>query len=134
IVAIAGSLLDAVTAPQLFSMTASASPDDVAAVADRAQMPGAPSSAAPGAGGVRNVVLFVMDSVSPDVLDRFGAGTLSITPNLNRYRDRSIVFRDIYATTPAADADAVALLCSSYPWMSSQPLPQARPKIALESI
>ena len=126
------SLVRSLDAPALYSMKTTALPDDVRTVAQRGSRAALPTGRGRGA-TVKNVILFVMESVPDEYVELYG-GKYPVTPTLNKYRDRSIVFHDVYAHAPATNMSLVSILCSSYPWISYLTLTQEHPDVPLPSL
>lgn len=82
---------------------------------------------------VRNVVIFVLESVPAEYIDAYGGG-FSATPELNRYRHQSVLFRNIYAHAPSTNESLVSILLSIYPWISYKNLTREYPAIVFPSL
>lgn len=95
--------------------------------------PASPGPAPKAGGGVKNIVLVVLESAGATYFDRYG-GTHHLTPVLNRYADQSALFEHLYAHAPASNKSLVSLLCSIYPWISYQTLTQERPDFKHHSL
>jgi lipoteichoic acid synthase len=130
VTAFLGSLFTMHRIPQLFSMKTSIGPDDFQTVQDR---PPEKSSLERSSDPIQNVILFVVESGGRRYFDGYGGG-FSITPELNRYRDRSILFANIYAHAGSTSKSLVSLLNSAYPWISYLTLTSESPGLPLRSI
>lgn len=117
--------------PKLFTMSTFAGPEDIRIAAER------PSSKTTMAGkfnaGLRNILIFVMDAVAAEYLELYG-GTYPVTPELQKYYQQSILFKNIYAHAPATNKSMISILCSTYPWLSYQSLTQEYPDSDLPSL
>jgi lipoteichoic acid synthase len=82
---------------------------------------------------VRNVVIFVLESVPAEYIDAYG-GAFSATPELKRYRQQSALFKNIYAHAPTSNESLVSILLSVYPWISYQTLTREYPTIVFPSL
>lgn len=135
VTAFLASLVTSYDAPALMTMRTSISPDDVKAAVDRPK--DAPRTDTtvirPTDAKVKNVLVFVMESVAAEYLETYG-GKYPVTPTLNKYRDRSVIFKDVYAHAPATNMSLVSILCSAYPWVSYQTLTQEHPDVPLDSL
>lgn len=127
------SLVSSYDAPALMTMRTNIAPDDVRATADRNPSIVATGFARNPKSDVKNVLLFVMESVPAEYLETYG-GKYPVTPTLKKYRDRSVMFKDVYAHAPATNMSLVSILCSTYPWISYMTLTQERPDVPLDSI
>lgn len=75
--------------------------------------------------GTRNVVLFVLESVSARYVSVYG-GDSRVTPNIGRHKQHSLLFRNIYAHAPSTNKSMFSILASAYPWVSFRSLTQER--------
>jgi arylsulfatase A-like enzyme len=82
---------------------------------------------------IRNVVLFVLESVPAEYVEVYG-GTYPVTPTLKEYRQHSTVFSRIYAHAPATSKSLVSILGSIYPMISHKSLTQAYPDAAFPTL
>lgn len=130
ITALVRSLLVSADAPALFTMKVSCPPPEILRVRERGPNPGHGFQSGH---GVRNVLFFVMESVSFEALETYGTGD-SLMPSLARYRDRATTFRSVYAQGPATDMGMLSLLCATYPWLSHRTLTKEHPDIPLPSL
>ena len=126
----ARSLITARHRPALFTMATPVGSADFAPPATPARdRPDAP----PRNAGIRNVILFVLESVPAEYLEPYGS-TYQATPQLERYRSQSAIFTRIYAHAPATNYSLVALLLSTYPWISYQSLTEEHPDLRFPSL
>jgi len=117
--------------PAFYTMQPNVSPEDFLAGMDRpAQSPLPPvSTATP----IRNVLLFVLESVPAEFVQAYG-GKHPVTPTLQRYRQHSRLFRRTYTTAPSTNKALVSLLCGLYPQVSYLSLTQENPGLPLDSV
>jgi len=124
VVAFAVSLLRTPRLPALFTMRPSAGPDDVQVAAERNPTPSVltplPRIANPGQ--VRNIIVFVMESVAAEYTDPYGAA-YGVTPNFLAAASRGILFTNAYAHVPATACSLASILCSIYPPASRCTIP-----------
>lgn len=132
VVCFVGSFLSAGWTPPLVSMKTPVGPEDFQPVANRPAEPSAAPAVSAG-GAVQNVIVFVMESVPAEYIGAYGS-PFPVTPELDRRRDHSAVFRNIYAQAPGTNYSMVSMLCSCYPWISFRSLTEERPEIALPSL
>jgi arylsulfatase A-like enzyme len=83
--------------------------------------------------GVQNLILVVLESVPAEYIDGYGSA-YPITPELDKYRQRSALFRNIYAHTPSTNESLVSMLLSIYPWISYQGITREHPDIVFPSL
>lgn len=83
--------------------------------------------------GTRNILIYVMDAVAAEYLESYG-GRYSVTPELQKYHQQSIFFKNIYAHAPATNKSLLSILCSIYPWLSYQSLTLEYPDSDLVSL
>lgn len=117
--------------PSFFTMKTSVGPEDFLAVMDR--KPEAPLKPFRPATPIRNVLLFVLESVPTEYVEVYGS-KYPVTPTLSRYRKHSMLFRRIYATAPSTNKSMVSLLCGIYPSISYLSLTQEDPSANLASL
>lgn len=79
-------------------------------------------------GNIKNVVIYVMESVSAEYLTSYGS-RFNVTPNLNSYLSKSILFKNIYAHSPSTNRSMVSILGGVYPWISMKSITQEYPDI-----
>ncbi len=115
----------------LFTMETPLGPEDVQISAERPAK--SPAATARSDRPIRNVVLFVLESVPAEYLEAYG-GKYPVTPELNRYRPQAQLFRNIYGHAPATCQAAVSLLCGVYPPVCFQSLTQTAPDANLPSL
>jgi lipoteichoic acid synthase len=82
---------------------------------------------------IRNVVIFVLESVAAQYLDIYG-GVPDTTPNLRSLLKYSLLFDSGYAHVPKTPVSMFSILTSVYPGMSANPLPGKNPQIALPTL
>jgi len=91
------------------------------------------AGAAPRKPAVKNVLVFVMESVGAEHLRAYG-GAHDATPELDRRLPQAMIFNGIYAQSPSSNKSLVSLLCSAHPWLSQKTLTEARPDAPLPSV
>lgn len=139
VVAFGESLVSAGRSKSLFSMKTGVGSDDFLPAVERGAAATQPSTrpsnlAAPaGAPPLRNVILFVLESVPAEYLDPYGA-PYHATPRLARACERAAMFTRVYAPAPATNYAMVSMLCSVYPRVSYLSVTQERPAIDLPSL
>jgi len=74
----------------------------------------APRVGSPGSPKTKNVFLMVLESVSTNYLELYGAPYAN-TPNLKRLARQSLVFDNIYAQCPSSAKAMVAIMTGTYP-------------------
>jgi arylsulfatase A-like enzyme len=116
----------------LASMRSEVGPDDFLTVGQRAPAPSAFNGAAVRA-GVRNVILFVMESVPSRFLGSYG-GPRGLTPELDRAAGQARIFTDVHAHVPSTVHSLVSLLLSTYPPHSLRILTREYPRVRLPSL
>lgn len=84
-------------------------------------------------GQIKNVILFIMESVPAAYLDVYG-GTYGVTPNLAAYKASSLYFENIYAHSPSTNRAMVSILGGVYPWISVKSITREHPHINLPTI
>ncbi len=82
---------------------------------------------------IKNVVVFVMESASAEYVEPYNK-KYSVTPNLTKNLENSLVFENVYAHAPATNISMVSLLNSVYPWLSYNSLTQEHPDLPSPSI
>ena len=83
---------------------------------------------------IKNVIIFVLESVPAQFIYNAGNYTHVITPNLNEYSKESAIFDNIYAHAPASQKGLLSILCSVYPLISWDSITDEYPSIKLTSI
>jgi lipoteichoic acid synthase len=83
--------------------------------------------------GIRNVLVFVFESTPAEYVDPYG-GIYHVTPELDKYRSSSVLFRNAYAHAPMTNVSLVSILTGTYPWISTEFVTQAYPRIFLHSL
>ncbi|MCB0190913.1 MAG: sulfatase [Anaerolineae bacterium] len=126
-----GSIINSSTQPQFFTMELSKDDfQEFSPVEDRPHHIPLPYRTNR---QVKNVILFVLESVPAEYVEAYG-GTYPVTPQLNKYRQSSLLFKNIYAHAPASNKSLFTLLSSVYPWISYQSLTQQTPEIDLPTL
>jgi arylsulfatase A-like enzyme len=75
----------------------------------------------------------VLESVPAEYIEAYGS-LYQATPELNKYREQSLLFRNIYAHAPATNASLVSILSSIYPWISYRNLTQEHPDLNIPTL
>ncbi len=136
VLAFARSIVVARRQPPLFTMRTAAGPGDFETAG---QNPAAVSPTEAGfaararSAHVRNVILYVMETVSAGSVGAFGA-PYGATPEIDRQREQALRFTNIYAHVPATIHSLVGLLLSDYPPLSYRVLSKEHPRISLASL
>ena len=130
IVSFARSMVIAGRSPGLLTMKTSVGSEDFEP--PRPSSLSDPASARP-AGGIRNVVMVVLESVPAQYLESFG-GPYPVMPELARQRGHAAIFSNIYAHCPETSHSLVSLLTSIYPQISYESLTMEQPGAALPSL
>jgi arylsulfatase A-like enzyme len=110
--------------------------DELSKAADRGKEGRGPHSPAlPRAGNanIRNVVIFVLESVSAEYIGAYGS-TVALTPEIDRYSKGARLFSSMYAHAPTTESALVSLLLSIYPSLSYRGLTAPYPGIPLPSL
>ena len=126
------SLVLANRVPQLFSTATTIAPDDFIQAGEEANARSGVAALAKGA-GIRNVVVFVMESVAAQYLEAYG-GPRSVTPTLTAQRPHALLVSGIYAPAPATNFALLSLLTSVYPQLSYHALTEEHPDLPLASL
>ena len=82
---------------------------------------------------VDNVLFIILESSGASYFDAFG-GQFQISPNLNKYESKSLIFNQMYAHAPATNLSLVSILGSMYPHLSYKSLTQETPDIVYPTI
>ncbi len=130
--ALGESLVESMDAPELYTMKTPVAPDDVRALGERSATTQATSSA-PHDPAVKNVIVYVIESLPAEYVDLYGASA-GATPNLMRLKPHSAIIDGIYAHAPATTKTMESLLCSIYPLISYRTITQERPDLPVASI
>jgi phosphoglycerol transferase MdoB-like AlkP superfamily enzyme len=77
---------------------------------------------------VKNVLFIVLESAGAVYFDGYGA-TYKLSPNLNRYANKALMFDQMYAHAPATNRSLVSILGSIYPYLSYKSLTQEAPEV-----
>jgi phosphoglycerol transferase MdoB-like AlkP superfamily enzyme len=118
--------------PAIYTMTTPVTAEDFAQAAERDPAP-VMSTNAPTAAGIKNVLVFVLESVSSKYVEAYGS-KFPVTPVLNQYRSQAMMFDSIYAHTANTNVSLVALLTSTYPWLSTQFVTREYPGLPVHSL
>lgn len=86
-----------------------------------------------GLSGIKNVVLFVMESVPAEYVYDYPSPD-PITPNISKYAANALRFDNIYAHAPATNYSLFSLLTSIVPELSSTGMTEKYPDLPLPSI
>ena len=92
--------------------------------------------ASPAAGNllqIKNVTIFVLESVGAQYLDIYG-GVPETTPHLRSLLKQSLLFTSGYAHVPQTSASMFSILASVYPEAGYDTLPEKNPRIALPTL
>ena len=84
--------------------------------------------------GIRNVVVFVLESGGAEYSYKNNTKGVEVTPEIQRYRRQAATFTNIYAHVPASLNSLVSIISSVYPMISYASLTQESPKAPLTSI
>lgn len=125
------SVFGAQATPGFFTMALPAGSQDEFTA--KPALPPGPAVQPRGGAQVKNVVLFVMESVAAEYVDAYG-GKHSVTPVLDRYRSQSLLFENIYAHAPASNQSLVSLLGSIYPWISYRSLTEEYSNVGMPTL
>ena len=117
--------------PLLFTMDTEVGPDDFEILAER-QVQAALASHQPEV-PVRNVLVYVLESVPIEYLDIYG-GDHNVTPELKRHLQHARMFRNIYAHVPATNKSLFSILSSRYPWLSYESVTEEYPQIQIPTL
>ena len=101
--------------------------------APRPAPPGPSPTARRANGRVRNVVLFVLESVAASYTGPYGA-RFGATPRLDSALDRAATFTNVYAHCPTTPSSLASLLLSLYPALSYQSLTEEHPEVTFPSL
>lgn len=82
---------------------------------------------------IRNVLLIALESAGARYFDAYG-GKYKLSPNLNRYESQSLIFDQMYASTPATNYSLVSILGSMYPYLSYQSITNEDPEFEHPSL
>lgn len=115
--------------PPIFTMKSTVGNDDFLPVSARPPE----QSQAPHHPEIKNVVLFVLESVGSQYVEAFG-GKYPVTPTISRYRDKAALFQNIYVPAPMTVNALWSLECSMYPWISHKLMVREFPKVRAPSI
>ncbi|HKW52654.1 MAG TPA: sulfatase-like hydrolase/transferase [Stellaceae bacterium] len=118
--------------PAIYTMATPIGSDDFEQAKERNQPPSV-SATAPVPGGIKNVIVFVLESVSSKYIETYGS-KYPVTPVLNKYRSHAMTFDSIYAHTANTNVSIVALLTSTYPWLSTRLVTKEHPDLPVHSL
>lgn len=82
---------------------------------------------------IRNVTIFVLESVSAQYLDIYG-GVPDTTPHLRSLLKQSLLFSGGYAHVPHTPASMFSILTSVYPEVAYNTLPEKNPRIEVPTL
>jgi arylsulfatase A-like enzyme len=82
---------------------------------------------------IRNVAIFVLESVGAQYLDIYG-GVPGTTPHLRSLLKHSLLFSNGYAPVPKTPASMFSILTSVYPAVEYNTFPEKNPRIALPTL
>jgi arylsulfatase A-like enzyme len=134
VVALVESALHADDSPVLGRTPTPVGPEDFLTVAERSSGRADDGRRrAPDAGGVRNVVVVVLESVAAQYVGAYGA-TYGVTPELDTLRRSGRLYANIYAHGPSTTNSLLAILLSIYPWHTFRPVTRVHPTIRLPSL
>jgi lipoteichoic acid synthase len=117
--------------PVVLTMNANANDPDVANVGERA--PETSGFKAPTPNPIKNVLIFMMESVPSKYIETFG-GKYPVTPNIKSYAADSMRFDNIYAHAPSTHYSIFSLLTSMYNDISYYGMTSRYPYLPLDSI
>ncbi|RWM35193.1 MAG: DUF229 domain-containing protein [Mesorhizobium sp.] len=117
--------------PVMLAIGAGVDDPDVASVGERP--PETSSFKAPAPNPIKNVLIFMMESVPSKYIETFG-GKYPITPNIKSYAADSIRFDNIYAHAPSTHYSIFSLLTSMYNDISFYGMTSRYPYLPLDSI
>ncbi|WP_460623668.1 LTA synthase family protein [Hymenobacter tenuis] len=116
------------TTPDLFTVQL---PSDFEAFPQPSMATG--PSKAPSDARIRNVVLFVLESVPAEYVPGYQS-RFNVMPNLARQLPNSLLVSDMYAQMPSTNNAVVSLLGSLYPKISYQSITKEHPAIPVSSL
>jgi lipoteichoic acid synthase len=119
------------TTPRLLTAPTRFPPDDLRIVAERP--PSQSTFASARRGRVRNVLIFIMESASPEYIQPYG-GEFPVTPNLESVTPISIQFDAMYAHAPVTNKALFSILTSLYPMISYESEAAKHPDIAAPTL
>lgn len=118
-------------APAIYTMPTPITSEDFAQASERNAR--STSTHAPAVPAIKNVVIFVLESVPSKYIEAYG-GKYPVTPVLTRYRQQAMMFGNIYAHTANTNVSLVALLTSTYPWLSTRFVTKEYPDFPVHSL
>lgn len=92
-----------------------------------------PSSGAETEHGVRNVILFVLESVHANYVSGY-ADKYNVTPNIKRYLSQALLVKDAYAHIPSTHNSMVSMMGSMYPMISYKAISKEHPDLVWPTI
>jgi len=75
---------------------------------------------------IKNVLFIILESAGAIYFDGYG-GNFHLSPNLNKYAQKSIMYDQMYASAPATNRTLVSILGSMYPYLSYKSITQEYP-------
>jgi lipoteichoic acid synthase len=117
--------------PVVLTMKTSADETDVATVGERP--PETSRFKAPSPNPIKNVLVFMMESVPARYVETFG-GKYPVTPTIKSYASSSIRFDSIYANAPSTNYTLFSLFSSMYNDISYYGMTYSHPYLRLDSI
>lgn len=130
-----GSIAESHRLPKIFTIQPAFPPDDVRIAAERtgSRLPAVPSCLSGQPGKIRNVVLFVLESVAAEYTGPYGA-RYGVTPHLDACRSHALRFENAYAHRPSTPNSLVSMLCSIYPPANRESITTDYGAVPLESL
>ncbi|MDG4896234.1 sulfatase-like hydrolase/transferase [Mesorhizobium sp. WSM4976] len=117
--------------PVVLTMKTNADETDVATVGERS--PETSRFKAPSPNPIKNVLIFMMESVPARYVETFG-GKYPVTPTIKSYAGSSIRFDNIYANAPSTNYTLFSLFSSMYNDISYYGMTYSHPYLRLDSI
>ncbi|AZO08952.1 MULTISPECIES: sulfatase-like hydrolase/transferase [unclassified Mesorhizobium] len=117
--------------PVMLAMSAGANDPDVASVGERP--PETSSFKPPAPNPIKNVLIFMMESVPSKYVETFG-GNYPVTPTIKAYAGDSIRFDNIYAHAPSTHYSIFSLLTSLYNDISFYGMTSRYPYLPLDTV
>ncbi|PZF77767.1 hypothetical protein DK847_04875 [Aestuariivirga litoralis] len=117
--------------PVVLTMPADPNDPDVASVEERP--PESSTFVAPTPNPVKNVLLYIMESVPAKYVETYG-GKYPVTPTIASYAAESIRFSKIYAHAPSTNYTMFSLLASMYNDISYHGMTGSNPYLRLDSL
>jgi lipoteichoic acid synthase len=117
--------------PVVLTMPANPNDPDIASVGERP--PEQSDFVAPKPNPVKNVLLYIMESVPAKYVETYG-GKYPVTPNIKSYAADSIRFNKIYAHAPSTHYTLFSLLSSMYSDISYYGMTGSQPYLRLDTL